>query len=192
MPIKYLFIIFVILYAIQGLFFPFRQTPLFSFFGIIIWLEGVLYASYIASRLLVMLVYGYLFVLTTHPGDLVSSLRKIRLPYKFGYVILATLQIIPRVQAQMSTIIEAQKSRGLETSGSVINRLRAYTPLLGPLFFGSVQQAVERSIALESRAFSAECEKTSYRRVVVKKKDKVIIISSILVSILYGVLSWLL
>jgi energy-coupling factor transport system permease protein len=192
-PIKYLFIIFVILFLIQGFFYPFREVKLIDVgWGFAIWLDGLLYAAKVASRLLVMLVYGYLFVLTTHPGDLVSALRKLKLPYMFGYVVLATLQIIPRVQSQMATIIEAQKSRGLETRGSIIKRLRAYTPLLGPLFMGSIQNVIERAMALEARAFSAKCEKTSYRETVIRSRDKRVMALTITCSIIFGVVSWLL
>lgn len=192
-PIKFLYLIFVLLFIIQGLFYPYRETVLFTLpFGIQVWTEGVLYASIVSSRLLVMMVYGFLFVLTTHPGDLVSALRKLKMPYTFAYVILSTLQMIPRVQSQMTTIVEAQKSRGLETEGNVINRLKSYAPLLGPLFLISVQQAVERAIALESRSFSSKIEKTDYRKTKILLIDKVIIILAITFSIIGGVLSWVL
>lgn len=192
-PIRYLFIIFVILFVIQGLFYPFRQTKLFELgYGFAVWEEGIMYAALISSRLMVMMVYGYWFVLTTHPGDLVSALRKMRLPYAAGYVILATLQIIPRIQSEMETIIEAQKSRGLETRGSVLNRLKAYTPLMGPLFMGSVQNAIERAMALEARAFTADTEKTSYRETRIGGRDKRIMGLTLLSSIIYGVVPWVL
>jgi len=192
-PVRYLFIIFVILFGIQSFFYPFSVTPLMELpFGITIWLEGVLYAANISARLLVMLVFGYWFVLTTHPGDLVSEFKERGLPHWMGYIIITTLQLIPRIQSQMSVIIEAQKSRGLDTRGSLVNRLKAYTPLLGPLFIGSVQQAVERSMALEARAFSAKCPKTSFRDRRFKTKDSWWTIGFIVFSVLYGVLSWLL
>jgi energy-coupling factor transport system permease protein len=136
------------------------------------------------------MVFGYWFVLTTHPGDLVSSLTKIGLPHALGYIILTTLQIIPRISGQMQTIIDAQKSRGLETQGNLIQRLKSYMPLLGPLFMGSVQQSVEKSMALEARAFSSKGEKTSYRKTSVNKDDKIIMITAVIFSILWGVLSW--
>ena len=199
-PVFSLWLIFVLLFTIQGLFYPYRQTPLFELpFGLIVWKEGVLYAANISSRLLVMMVYGYLFVLTTHPGDLVSALRELRLPhrklefpYSLGYLMISTMHMIPQTMAQMSTIIEAQRSRGLDIEGSVLNRLKAYVPLTGPLFLSSVQQAVERSVALEARGFSVDVKKTSYRKTRFRMKDKVIIICSILFSILGGVLSWVL
>src|SRR6056297_3079926 len=102
-------------------------------------------------------------MITTHPGDLVSELKERGLPNWIGYIIVTTLQLIPQIQTQLSTIIEAQRSRGLETQGSVIKRLKAYVPLMGPLFMGSVQRVIERSMALEARAFSADCKKTRYR-----------------------------
>ncbi|MFA5405869.1 MAG: energy-coupling factor transporter transmembrane component T [Candidatus Nanoarchaeia archaeon] len=192
-PLKYLFIIFVILFGIQSFFYPFGQTVLVELpFGFHIWLEGILYAADVSARLLVMMICGYWFVLTTHPGDLVSALRKIGIPHAFGYIIITTLQLIPKVQSQMEVIIDAQKSRGLETQGSVINKLKAYTPLLGPLFMGSVQQVVERSMALEARAFSADCPKTSFRKTSIKRVDKIIMVSVVIASITGGVLSWVL
>nr|MBD3312164.1 hypothetical protein [archaeon] len=192
-PLRYLFIIFVFLFGIQSFFYPFRETVLVQLpFGFAIWLEGLLYAVDISARLLVIMVYGYLFVLTTHPGDLVSELKERGMPHWLGYVLITTLQLIPRVTSQTEVIIEAQRSRGLETQGSVIKRLKAYTPLLGPLFMGSVQNAVERAMALEARAFRAECDKTRYRDVKFTKQDKLITASSIILSIIYGVVSWLL
>jgi energy-coupling factor transport system permease protein len=192
-PFKYLFIFFVILFSIQSFFYSYNETPLFVLpFGIIIWKEGFMFSVNISARLLVMIVYGSLFVVTTHPGDLVSALRKDNLPFTAGYVIISTLQLIPRMQVQMETIIDAQKSRGLETKGSVINRLKAYVPLIGPLFIGSIQQAIERTMALEARAFSANTPKTNYRLTVMHKRDKIIMISVIIISVMWSVSSWLL
>lgn len=190
-PVKELYIIFVILFFIQGLFNPFATEKLFDLpFGFAVYLDGIIYAAEVAARLLVMMVYGYWFVLCTHPGDLVSSLKKIGLPHAIGYIMLTTLQIIPRVQAQVKTIIDAQKSRGLDTSGNLIKRVKGYLPLLGPLFMGSVQQTVEKSMALEARAFSSDCKKTNYRKTIMKNKDKIIIALAITISIIGGILSW--
>lgn len=190
-PIFKLYFMFIFIFIIQGLFHPYASEKLIDLpFGFTLWKDGVLYAAYIAARIFVMMVFGYWFVLTTHPGDLVYSLTKIGLPHSIGYVILTTLQIIPRVRAQMQTIIDAQRSRGLETQGKLIQRLKSYVPLLGPLFMGSVQQSVEKSMALEARAFSSKGDKTSFRRTTVTKKDKIIMVSFVIFSIAYGVLSW--
>jgi energy-coupling factor transport system permease protein len=80
-------------------------------------------------------------------------------------VITSTLQIIPQMQAKASTIIDAQRSRGLETSGNLFNRTRALIPLVGPLVFGSLVEVEERAIAIEARAFTSPLKKTSLREI---------------------------
>jgi len=191
--LRFLTILLVIIFVIQGFFYPLAKVPLLVLpFGFTLWEDGLVNAAVICSRLLAMAVYGFLFVLTTHPGDLVSALRKVRsfrIPFSFGYIIISTLQVIPRVQLQIATIIEAQKSRGLETKGNLINRLRSYIPLVGPLFSGGVQQAIERSMALEARAFSAETEKTNYRTTVMGFNDKLIMVLLIAISITVVILT---
>lgn len=190
-PIFKLSFMFILLFIIQGLFHPYATDKLMDLpFGFTLWADGLLYAAYIAARLFVMMVFGYWFVLTTHPGDLVSSLTKIGLPHALGYIILTTLQIIPRISGQMQTIIDAQKSRGLETEGNLIQRIKSFMPLLGPLFMGSVQQSVEKSMALEARAFSSKAAKTSYRKTTINAVDKAIMIITVIFSIFWGVLSW--
>ncbi|MDD2678803.1 MAG: energy-coupling factor transporter transmembrane component T [Candidatus Nanoarchaeia archaeon] len=190
-PVSQLFLIFILLFIIQGLFYPLATDKLMDLpFGFTLWKDGLVNAANVGSRLLVMMVFGFWFVLTTHPGDLVSSLRKIGLPNALGYIMITTLQMIPRIQSQMKTIIDAQKSRGLETTGNLIKKFKSYLPLLGPLFMGSVQQAVEKSMALEARAFSSDCPKTNYRKTTIHLKDKIIMISAVALSIMGVILSW--
>jgi energy-coupling factor transport system permease protein len=88
-PIFKLSFMFILLFIIQGLFHPYATDKLMDLpFGLTLWADGLIYAVYIAARLFVMMVFGYWFVLTTHPGDLVSSLTKIGLPHAIGYIFL--------------------------------------------------------------------------------------------------------
>ena len=49
---------------------------------------------------------------------------------------------------------EAQRARGLDTEGGIVARLRGLLPIVGPMILGSLTDVEERSLALESRAFS--------------------------------------
>ena len=51
-------------------------------------------------------------------------------------------------------ISESQRARGLDTEGSFRARLRGILPLVGPVILSSLTDVEERSLALESRAFS--------------------------------------
>ncbi len=50
-----------------------------------------------------------------------------------GYLVLASLNVVPRCNQRMAVIQEAQSARGLDASGGVIARIKAYIPLLGPV-----------------------------------------------------------
>ena len=75
---------------------------------------------------------------TTYTGKLVAALTETGLPPKVGYLILASLNVVPQMQRRMSVIQEAQNARGVETGGGVISRVKAYIPFAwagGDVFF---------------------------------------------------------
>ena len=113
-----------------------------------------------------------LFLLTTHPSELMSDLTRRGLPSQFAYVIISTIQIIPQMQAKAQTIITAQRSRGLNTEGSFAKRVGALLPLVRPLVFGSLVEVEERAIAIEARGFTSTHQKTSLREIPDSRFDK--------------------
>ena len=102
-----------------------------------------------------------LLLLTTHPSTLMNDLARRGVPPALSYIITSTLQIIPVMRAKASTILDAQRSRGLDTRGNLIARSRSLLPLVGPLIFGSLVDVEERAIAIEARGFNLPGRKTS-------------------------------
>ena len=51
----------------------------------------------------------------------------------------------------MNTITDAQRSRGLETEGSLLTRAKAFLPLISPVVMSSLINTRERAVALEVR-----------------------------------------
>ncbi len=149
------------LFLIQSLFFPEGTTILARLGPLSIKAEGVRFAF--ASTVRILLLSGALLLtlLTTHPGALMTALTQRGMPPALAYVIVTTLQIVPQMRQRANTIIDAQRSRGLETQGSILRRVRTLVPLLAPLVLGALVDVEERSLALEARAFSATGTKTS-------------------------------
>jgi energy-coupling factor transport system permease protein len=83
------------------------------------------------------------------------------LPRSIAYIILTSLQIIPRFQGKAQLILDAQHARGLDTEGTLIHRTRMLVPLIAPLILSSLLDLDERAIALEARAFNRSGPKTS-------------------------------
>ncbi|HEU4326951.1 MAG TPA: energy-coupling factor transporter transmembrane component T [Roseiflexaceae bacterium] len=150
------------LLLIQGLLFPpERITPL-TVGPLTIWAEGLRFALTTAVRLLTLTGTMLLLVQTTHPADLVAALTAIGAPRSVGYIILVALQLLPDMAARANAILEAQRSRGLETEG-VLRRLRSLPALVAPLIVGALVDVEARALALESRAFAARGPKTTLR-----------------------------
>jgi energy-coupling factor transport system permease protein len=109
-----------------------------------------------------MIVSSFLLLtFTTRPDGLKLALNQRGVPNSIAYIILSTMQIVPRFQAKANTILDAQRSRGLETEGNLLVRFRALLPLIQPLLLGSIVDIEERAIALEVRAFGRGGPKTS-------------------------------
>lgn len=165
----------VMLMFIQGFYSPKNKTMIADFGFASLGLEGVLYALKIVSTLLVFLGSFYIMNKTTYTGKLVAALTETGLPPKVGYLILASLNVVPQMQRRMSVIQEAQNARGVETGGGVISRVKAYIPLLGPVVMSSLTDAQERGMTLETRGFGIKgVKQTSYVEVTKSKLDKVL------------------
>jgi energy-coupling factor transport system permease protein len=149
------------LVAIPGLFNPAGQTVLLTVGPLSLKLEGLAVAFLTISRLLSFLGASLLLGLTTPPATLMLALAQRGVPAWLTYILGATLQLIPHMQARAAAITAAQQARGLETTGSLPVRARALLPLLVPLVLGTLIDAEERAIALEARAFRANRPKTS-------------------------------
>lgn len=145
---------------IQGMFRAGNKTVLFNIDGMVFYKEGLSYALDICLRVLNILCSVAILILTTKPSDLIESLVRRGLSPKIGYVLSSVLQLIPQMTLTMSKITDAQRSRGMETEGKLILRLKAFLPLIAPVVMNSITSTRERSMALEVRAFDSNIKKT--------------------------------
>lgn len=153
------------LFFMQAFFQPIGKTIIFRIWFLNITSESLSFAFENATRIFAMVSSFTLFLLTTHPSEMMSDLTRRGLPSQFAYVIISTIQIIPQMQAKAQTIIAAQRSRGLDTQGNFFKRVGALVPLVGPLVFGSLVEVEERAIAIEARGFTSTRVKTSLREI---------------------------
>jgi energy-coupling factor transport system permease protein len=148
------------IFLIQGFLWP-GGTPLVWIGPFSLKAEGWLFTIRFVGRILLINSAFLLIALTTRADHLMRALVEKGLPTMIAYIVLTTIQIAPRFQAKARTILGAQRSRGLETEGGLLRRMRALLPLVIPLVLGSLVDIEERAIALEARAFSRTGTRTS-------------------------------
>lgn len=176
------------LIIVQGFFNPDNQTVLFELGWITFYEEGMLAASMVTLRILNMIGSFGVLILTTKPDELVESLIRKGFSPRFGYVILSVLQLIPQMQATMGKITDAQRSRGMETDGSLWVRVKAFFPLIIPVVLNSLNETRERAIALEVRGFGSEASRTFLNTE--KEYPFKNILRSILILVFIGAIVW--
>jgi energy-coupling factor transport system permease protein len=147
-------------------------------------MEGLFLAIKSAGRIVFILADFVLFSLTTRPDTLMISLKQSGLPNGLAYIIVTTLQLVPQFVIKANTILDAQRSRGLETQGNIITRARALLPLVLPLVLGSLLEVEERAIAIEARAFNSNRVETSLLEIPDSQNQKFARIGLVVVTVL--------
>ncbi|WP_342431792.1 energy-coupling factor transporter transmembrane component T [Neobacillus sp. FSL H8-0543] len=184
---KTLFVLTIFIFMIQSFFYP-GDTILWSWSFLSLRQEGIDFAMLLTSRIAAIGSALLLFFRITSVKDIVYSLEMLGLPPKVTYVVLSTLTIIPEMKKLSLAIMDAQKTRGVETEGNLRVRAKAFLPTLTPLILTSVASTEERALTLEARAFTAPVKKTSLYRIDKTKKDTVVRI--LLLILLVTIIVW--
>jgi len=161
--------------------FPRPWTPITDIGPFTIYQEGIYSGITLFMRSFGMTLFSMVTIMTTHPSDLFSSLEKIGMPYTLNFILTVTLQLIPILQHEFTTVLSAQKSRGMKGTG-----FGAVLPSMVPVFVGAIERVQQLSISLESRAFGSIGKKTSYRNVVMRGKDYFILVTGFLATFALG------
>lgn len=152
--------IILTIFIVQTFFRSADYTVLFTLGPLVARKEGFEFALGIVLNIFNISCAFCVLTLTTKPSDMMQELVKAGLSPKLGYVFVSLFQIIPQMTERTSTIIDAQRSRGLQTQGSLVTRFKAFIPLLTPIIISSFMGTGERTIALEVRGFSCPNKKT--------------------------------
>ena len=123
-------------------------------------------------RFLTLVESFSVFSLTTSPDDLSLAMERVGIPYWFCFAFTTSIRLMPALARDAQTIINAQKSRGLELErGNLLRRVRNYIPILIPLIVTTIRRSLELAEAMESRAWGATENRTSLTELRMKTSD---------------------
>ncbi len=86
---------------IQGLFYSRNQTVLFSVLGVSFYKEGLIYATTLGCRVLVIILTSGFFMVTTSISENAAYLELSGLSYKTVYVLMSVCYILPEMMRNM-------------------------------------------------------------------------------------------
>lgn len=157
---------------------------------------GLVAATQAALRVLAFASSVALFALTTRTDELVDDLERRGLGRRGAFIVATAIGTVPRMLERAREIVDAQRSRGLNTEGGPLARVRGLLPLAGPLVLSAFTEVEQRSMALEARAFTAPGRRTVMRQYPDSSRERalrwLLVGGSILLLIgaIGGALSW--
>ena len=157
-------LLYVIVFtAVMNIIFTTGKEPLWQFWIIKIYPEGLETAVLMVIRILVLILgSSVMLTYTTTPialtdgiEQLLMPLAKLKLPvHDFAMMMTIALRFIPTLLEETDKIMSAQKARGADFStGSIMERGKALIPVMVPLFVSSFRRADELAVAMECRCY---------------------------------------
>jgi len=168
-----LFTVFLNLFLTEG-------TPVFEWTFISITQEGIRIASFMAVRLILLIMGSSLLTLTTSPNQLTygleklfSPMKKIKVPVEeIALMMSIALRFIPILIEETDKIMKAQQARGASfDEGNIFKRAKALIPVLIPLFISAFRRANELAMAMEARCYACGTKKTKMKPLKYKLRD---------------------
>jgi energy-coupling factor transport system permease protein len=150
---------------IHGLLYPGNRTAAWAWHGIAVYREGLVFAGTVLLQVAVLLSASLIFVLCTHPADMVTAVTRAGGSPKLAFLVGSPLLMLPAMRARAATVQAAQRARGLDSEGGIFRRAKGLFPLVKPFLLGAIMDIEQRAVALEVRGFNSRSARTAWREV---------------------------
>ena len=158
------FLITALLLAGLQLTFNQEGAVLAAFGPLTITQTGLDAAVVIAGRFLLVILLSYLFVLTTDPNDLAYGLMQVGMPYRFGFMLITALRLVPIFEQEAQRVHQAQLVRGASYQIRGPRRLFALLrQFLLPMLSSALGKVDALAVSMEGRGFGKYETRTFYR-----------------------------
>lgn len=143
-------------------------------------MEGLKIATFMALRLILLVVGTSVMTLTTSPIDLTDGMEWCirfipfirRYAHELSMMMSIALRFIPTLMEETDRIMKAQKARGANfETGSLIARGKNLIPILVPLFISAFRRADELATAMEARCYRGGENRTRMKQLIFKQRD---------------------
>ncbi len=100
-------------------------------------------------RIFLMISTFYLLIMTTNFSEIIAGLHTLLIPYKVAFSVGLVFQAIPIMVSEYETVLDAQRSRGLEIDkGSLFSKIKKYAVILLPLFMRVLSKSQNMTTAM--------------------------------------------
>ena len=173
--------VFLLLISVSFNLFLTPGTPIFKIGFLQMTWEGLELATFMAVRLIFLVMGSTILTLTTTPNQLTDGLEKslgflnrVGVPvHEVSMMMSIALRFIPILVEETDKIMKAQMARGADfESGNLIQKAKAMVPLLVPLFISAFRRATDLAMAMEARCYRGGEGRTKMKPLHYEGRDK--------------------
>ncbi len=186
------FIIITTLFtAIINLFFS-ENSTFFTVGTLSISEVGIRSSILILARLTNLVLMSSALMFTTSPESMSHALESLLHPLKIfkinvqeiAMTITISLRFIPILMEEADKIITAQRARGADIkSRNIVKKVKAFVPILVPLFASAFKRAADLALAMECRCYDSTKQRTKLNNFKLQNYD-ILAAISILIAFL--------
>jgi energy-coupling factor transport system permease protein len=118
-------------------------------------------SAILATRIVSFVLSGLMFVTITRIEEFTYALTRLGIPYKGAFALSLGFRLVPLFYQNLQTIVEAQKSRGVDLDNAgLVRKATLYLPVISILISYGLRNADIMAMALEAKGFGYSKERT--------------------------------
>ncbi len=168
-----------------------QGTEVLNICGLSITNYGIQRAVLISIRFLVIILSSYLFILTTSPSDFAFAFMQMRVPYRYAFMIVTSMRLVPVLSIEGERISFAQRLRGArydfrKPRGMILHM----STFIGAILYSLVDRVNKLAISMEGRSFGRYATRTYQNPIRFTYRDGIILGLVILFTLAFYYLKW--
>jgi energy-coupling factor transport system permease protein len=118
-------------------------------------------SAILATRIVSFVLSGLMFATITRIEEFTYALTRLGIPYKGAFALSLGFRLVPLFYQNLQTIVEAQKSRGVDLDNAgLVRKATLYLPVISILISYGLRNADIMAMALEAKGFGYSKERT--------------------------------
>ncbi len=117
-------------------------------------------------RLSVVVLASFVLIWTTNPRDLMVSLAKAGVPYRYAFAVFLAMRFLPMVQREVDAVRAAHMIRGRASRSGLVRRFKLWQRYMFTVLVNGLRKAEATATALDCRGFGAYPDRTYLKDVV--------------------------
>lgn len=151
------YVLFLLLFVLMARSLSVPGSPIVEFKGVTVTREGLYEGAMVCWRLVIVIMTGLSFVLTTRSSEIKAAVEWMLKPFpsipakRIAIMMSLVVRFIPIIFEQAKKTMEAQRARGVENRKNPVYRLKMFSiPFMRRIF----ERADKLVLAMEARCYS--------------------------------------